>query len=394
MWNMLLTHEIAQPIIETLEEAFPCKVTITDANGFIIGTSIPSRLNLFQPSAYEVICGREPIEKLRPDGQWEVPDGVMLGYGERIICNGKCIGLVGLVGPPEEMQSYMKTVMTMLKLLLDRVKTQEQLSLLVHEKNSFITTLLLNQNQDEKWIETRSRFYKFDMSLPRTVVVVKPCFSKGDMEQPLVQTTIMRRLLSLAGDVFHHRQDMVCELNNGLIVAITVGNGSGMAARRKDNICRAVLNLSEYAKRQCGLDLLIGIGAEIPQVSRYHISYEQAGLALNIGCRSAAVSGVFRYEDMLLERTAMSMDDRTADALWEQIIEKLLAGGSTSLIETMDCYFANNGNVAETAQALFLHRNTLQYRFNQIKELTGFDIRRIDDMILLRLAVLRYTYKK
>ena len=209
-----------------------------------------------------------------------------------------------------------------------------------------------------------------------------------------MQTTIMRRLLSLAGDVFHHRQDMVCELNNGLIVAITVGTGSGMAARRKDNICRAVLNLSEYAKRQCGLDLLIGIGAEIPQVSRYHISYEQAGLALNIGCRSAAVSGVFRYEDMLLERTAMSMDDRTADALWEQIIEKLLAGGSTSLIETMDCYFANNGNVAETAQALFLHRNTLQYRFNQIKELTGFDIRRIDDMILLRLAVLRYTYKK
>ncbi|MFR3755239.1 MAG: helix-turn-helix domain-containing protein [Enterocloster sp.] len=37
----------------------------------------------------------------------------------------------------------------------------------------------------------------------------------------------------------------------------------------------------------------------------------------------------------------------------------------------------------ETAQALCLHRNTLQYRFNQIKELTGFDIRRIDDMILL-----------
>lgn len=106
----------------------------------------------------------------------------MLGYGERIIYNGKCIGLVGLVGPPEEMQSYMKTVMIMLKLLLDRVKTQEQLSFLVHEKNSFITTLLLNQNQDEKWIETRSLFYKFDMSVPRTVVVVKPCFSKGDME--------------------------------------------------------------------------------------------------------------------------------------------------------------------------------------------------------------------
>ena len=44
---MLLTHEIAQPIIETLEEAFPCKVTITDANGFIIGT-ICSSLRLMR----------------------------------------------------------------------------------------------------------------------------------------------------------------------------------------------------------------------------------------------------------------------------------------------------------------------------------------------------------
>ncbi|MFR3755238.1 MAG: hypothetical protein ACLTW9_28640 [Enterocloster sp.] len=153
----------------------------------------------------------------------------------------------------------MKTVMTMLKLLLDRVKTQEQLSLLVHEKNSFITTLLLNQNQDEKWIETRSRFYKFDMSLPRTVVVVKPCFSKGDMEQPLVQTTIMRRLLSLAGDVFHHRQDMVCELNNGLIVAITVGNGRDGSPQERifKNICRAVLNPMNMRNASVGWTCLL-----------------------------------------------------------------------------------------------------------------------------------------
>lgn len=390
---MLLTHEIAQPIIETLEDAFPCKVTITDANGFIIGTSIPSRLNLFQPSAYEVICGREPMEKLRPDGEWEVPEGVILGYGERIIYNGKCIGLVGLVGPPEEMQSYMKTVMTMLKLLLDRVKTQEQLSLVVHEKNSFIVALLLNENQDEKWIETRSAFYHFDMSLPRTAVLIQPTFSQGDMEQPLVQTTIMRRLLSLAGDVFHNRQDMVSELNTGQIAAISVGDRNATPQRRKETICRALANLTEYAKRQCGLELFIGIGAEVEHVSRYNTSYEQARLALNIGSR-ASVSGIFRYEDMLLERTAMGLDERTADVLWQQIIEKLLAGGSAALIETMECYFANNGNVADTARDLYLHRNTLQYRFNQIKDLTGFDIRRIDDMILLRLAVLQYIYKK
>ena len=41
---------------------------------------------------------------------------------------------------------------------------------------------------------------------------------------------------------------------------------------------------------------------------------------------------------------------------------------------------------------LFLHRNTLQYRFRQVKDITGFDLRQIDDLLLLRLAVLRYQY--
>ena len=31
-----------------------------------------------------------------------VPEGVQLGYGERVIYDGECIGLIGLVGAPEE----------------------------------------------------------------------------------------------------------------------------------------------------------------------------------------------------------------------------------------------------------------------------------------------------
>jgi carbohydrate diacid regulator len=51
-----------------------------------------------------------------------------------------------------------------------------------------------------------------------------------------------------------------------------------------------------------------------------------------------------------------------------------------------------NGNVSQTAEKLFIHRNTLQYRFRKIKEITGFDIYHIDDLVQLRLAVLQYRY--
>ena len=99
---MTLTTKIVQPFIATLEEALHYKVTITDTNGYIVGS--PARLNQFHPSAYEILCERQPIESwdIATDSYVNVPEGVQLGYGERVIYDGECIGLIGLVGAPEE----------------------------------------------------------------------------------------------------------------------------------------------------------------------------------------------------------------------------------------------------------------------------------------------------
>ena len=63
-------------------------MTITDVNGYIIGSSDTSRLNQFHPSAYEVIQGRQPVETLSPDGIWDIRRGVILGSGEKIEYEG------------------------------------------------------------------------------------------------------------------------------------------------------------------------------------------------------------------------------------------------------------------------------------------------------------------
>ena len=84
---MTLTTKIVQPFIATLEEALHYKVTITDTNGYIVGSSDPARLNQFHPSAYEILCERQPIESwdIATDSYVNVPEGVQLGYGERVI---------------------------------------------------------------------------------------------------------------------------------------------------------------------------------------------------------------------------------------------------------------------------------------------------------------------
>ncbi len=54
--------------------------------------------------------------------------------------------------------------------------------------------------------------------------------------------------------------------------------------------------------------------------------------------------------------------------------------------------FENNLNVSETARKLFVHRNTLVYRLEKIKKLTGLDLREFDDAITFKVALMVKKY--
>lgn len=58
-----------------------------------------------------------------------------------------------------------------------------------------------------------------------------------------------------------------------------------------------------------------------------------------------------------------------------------------TLIETLEAYFASNGNGARAAEALHLHRNSLLYRLNQAKELLGQDLDDPELRLTLQLAI-------
>ncbi|MBK2402536.1 MULTISPECIES: helix-turn-helix domain-containing protein [Erysipelothrix] len=58
------------------------------------------------------------------------------------------------------------------------------------------------------------------------------------------------------------------------------------------------------------------------------------------------------------------------------------------MVETIICMWEHEGNVTSSAQALFIHRNTLNYRIDKFHELTGLSLRHLDDLLLAYLLVL------
>ena len=62
------------------------------------------------------------------------------------------------------------------------------------------------------------------------------------------------------------------------------------------------------------------------------------------------------------------------------------------MIFTIQRFFENNLNVSETARKLFVHRNTLVYRLDKIKKLTGLDLRNFDQAIVFKVAMMVNRY--
>ena len=56
----------------------------------------------------------------------------------------------------------------------------------------------------------------------------------------------------------------------------------------------------------------------------------------------------------------------------------------SALIEAL---WANQGNITQTASALYLHRNTLNYRLDKFFEETGLSLRVLDDLLLAYLLI-------
>ncbi|MBP2099764.1 helix-turn-helix domain-containing protein [Enterococcus rivorum] len=55
--------------------------------------------------------------------------------------------------------------------------------------------------------------------------------------------------------------------------------------------------------------------------------------------------------------------------------------------EIIHALWHNQGNISSTAKALFMHRNTLQYRLEKFYEQTGLSLKKMDDLIFCYLLI-------
>jgi len=117
----------------------------------------------------------------------------------------------------------------------------------------------------------------------------------------------------------------------------------------------------------------------------------QALGALSLGQRINDRPGPHFYDDLGLYRVLADLRDRSElQRFYQETLGDLLtydAQHGTELVQTLRVLFDENTNVSQTARALYVHRNTLNYRLQRIVEIAGIDLNDAETRLALQLAL-------
>ena len=134
--------------------------------------------------------------------------------------------------------------------------------------------------------------------------------------------------------------------------------------------------------------ILCGIGTLANDLSEWRTSFRQAGQALELARRFGERKWLY-FPNLSVYRLLIQIEHSPElIAFQEEILGNLLANeGGRELIRTLESYFQHNGNLSQTAETLYIHRNTLIYRMDRIATITGLNLDDPETRLAIQLAL-------
>ncbi len=131
---------------------------------------------------------------------------------------------------------------------------------------------------------------------------------------------------------------------------------------------------------------------EIKEVSR---SYKEAKMALDVGRIFYSEKSIIPYNNLGIGRLIYQLPLPLCKMFINEIFgEKSPDDFDEETLATINKFFENSLNVSETSRQLYIHRNTLVYRLDKLEKSTGLDIRKFEDAITFKIALMVVKYMK
>lgn len=186
-------------------------------------------------------------------------------------------------------------------------------------------------------------------------------------------------------------KDTVIEINDKDIVVVKeLNENSSLDIIEK--LASSIVNVmsSEYY-----LKCVVGVGSVSHNIVDLLNSFRCAQVALEVRNVFDNNQSVALYARLGIARLIYQLPATLCQVFLDEVFKKCSIDSiDNDLMFTINKFFENSLNISETSRKLFVHRNTLVYRIEKIKKLTGLDLREFEDAIVFKVSLMVNKYLK
>ena len=246
-----------------------------------------------------------------------------------------------------------------------------------YDRNNFVKNVVLDNIMPGD-LFTKAKELHFNVDVTRVVLLVRVVSTNDVSAYDVIQ------------NLFPDKQkDFVFNISESDIVLIKEIK-AGIDSKDLEKLARSIVDTlsSEFYTKS-----IVGIGTSVVGLKELARSFKEAQVALEVGKVFDTDQSIVSYDNLGIARLIYQLPT----TLCETFLKEVFKTGSIDSLDhetlfTIHKFFENNLNVSETSRKLFVHRNTLVYRLEKIKKLTGLDLREFDHAIIFKIALMVKKY--
>lgn len=350
---------MAQTIVNETSQKVNKNINIMNEKGIIIASSDPARIDDIHEGAEEVLRTRMPltISADKKDG-WR---GAHQGINLPIEFQGEIVGVIGITGEPAEVKDFAGIVKMITELMIKEKFIANQLEWQQRMKEMIVEELL-KESPSHKNIDRGLNLLETTLNPPFTTHIVQL------QDRSISNQTIIQSVERIIGD--HH--GFCCFTNINRLFFVLSGMSENEAANKRNRIYK------ELKKKK--LTFKLAYSTPFKVLEEFSHSYTNCELTLKLSLEN---EDFISFADIEAEALIHLIDS----AWTEKFSERIMSNSIRKYTQTLETFFSKSLNIQQTADELFIHRNTLLYRLNKIQEETGYDPKNFKDALTLQLAI-------
>lgn len=387
--------QFAQKAVKAVSDTLPFPISLSDEHGYIIGDTNASRIGTLHNPSMEVIKANEVITFTEEKAIGM--ENVLPGVAVPLNFDNKPVGVLGIIGNPNEVESYAYLVKKYVEIMWqETIRVQiENLDAMTLE--SFVQYVLLNKTVDQDQLNHYCQLLDVDSSSNRACIVVDIgnflLENVQAKQKAFLPEQLKRTLLDCVVRAFDESLNNICAfLNTKRIVLMkSFGNETGFVQFMDE-----FTNRSEHLQKMFEIysieEMTISSGNMCSSIENVNESYQEADFLIKFGQEHSITPQIYTYYswDILHKMLPYSIDENMQKILDQRINTLVNNDDFLELADNFVTYCNHNMNISKAAKALYIHRNTLIYRLKKIDRIAELDTSSFEHCIVLYFVLKMY----